>query len=423
MVKRYAIANNKYLEDYDKTKPIVYLIYLDANNMYGAAISDYLPTGNFQWIDTTNINLENLKDDGEYGYLFEVDVEYPEYIHHWHSDLPYLPEKRSTEFSTCQKLLTTLYNKKKYFVHYRTLKQAIKHGLVITAFHRGIRFKQSCWLEPYIALNTEMRKNAKNDFERDFYKLMNNAVYGKTMENVRNRINMKLILNDEQMRKMINKSNFLDRTIYNENIAAVHLSKESITMNKPLYVGMAIFDLSKIIMYDFFYNVLKQKYGAKIKLLYMDTDSYCAEVQTRDIYKDIREMKNHFDTSDYPLDHMCHSDMNKKVLGKFKDATHGIPVKQFCGLRPKMYAIEVRSKVIKKIKGVKTYAVKKNIHMNDYLTCLREKKIIQTSFKNIISKKHVVSTVECNKIVLSPDDDKRIIQEDGINTLPYGHVD
>ncbi|GBM81901.1 hypothetical protein AVEN_22881-1 [Araneus ventricosus] len=178
---RYGKANNKYMKNYDKSKESNYLMYLDANNLYGRARSQYLPYGEFEWCESYNVEINRkvstLKDDSETGYIFEISLKYPKEIHDYHSDLPLCPENRIPENSKQGKLLTTLYDKEKYVVHYRSLKKYLKMGLEVVKVHRILKFKQSNWLKKYLDLNTEMRKKATNDFEKDFYKLMNNSVF------------------------------------------------------------------------------------------------------------------------------------------------------------------------------------------------------------------------------------------------------
>ena len=225
--KRYAKANNPLVEGYDSAKENSFILYLDSNNLYGYSMSQSLPMSEFQWVaDIDEIgNILDLKEDDNFGYIYEVDIEYPETLHETHKDLPFLAEKLLPPNSQHPKLLTTLKKKEKYVVHYLALKQAVEHGLIISKIHRVIKFKQSKWLAPYIQLNTDLRKRSKNAFEKDFYKLMNNAVFGKCMENVRNRLNMKLVVSEESLQRYVNKSTFLDRTIFAENVVAVHLAK------------------------------------------------------------------------------------------------------------------------------------------------------------------------------------------------------
>lgn len=184
-IGRLKYANNKYMTNYDATKLSNYLIYLDLNNLYGAAMSEFLPYKSFTWLTEDEINnfrIETCCDFGEVGYILEVDLEYPETLHDLHSDLPFCPEQRAPPIDKSSRLLTTLYNKEKYTIHYKTLKQCLQHGLKMTKIYRILKFKQKPWLKGYIQLNTMLRTNARNTFESNLYKLMNNAIFGKTME-------------------------------------------------------------------------------------------------------------------------------------------------------------------------------------------------------------------------------------------------
>ena len=255
---------------------------------------------------------------------------------------------------------------------------------------------------------------------------MNNAVFGKTMENIRNRVNVKLVNSREQLRKLAAKPNFKGPpNIFNENLISVHMKKTSLTMNKPVYLGMCILDLSKILMFDFHYNYIKPKYGNNAKLLFTDTDSFLYEIQTEDFYKDISgDVYNKFDTSDYPENHPSGipTGINKKVLGMFKDEVSGKNIKEFVGLRSKLYSfIMEKGKENKRCKGVKKQVVEKSITHEDYKTCLKTGKE-QLRKQNIIrSYEHEVYTEEVNKIALSAADDKRYLLINNNDTLAWGH--
>ena len=196
---RYAKANNKYMKNYDKNKESSFLIYDDANNLYGFAMCKKLPVSDFKWVDDLSIFTEdfikNYDEESGIGYLFVVDIEYPRNLHKLHNDLPFLPERM--KINKCTKLVCNVQDKENYLVHVLALKQALNHGLKLTKVHSVIEFRQEYWLKPYIDMNTELRKNAKNDFEKDFFKLMNNSVFGKTMENVRNHRDIKLVTTDK----------------------------------------------------------------------------------------------------------------------------------------------------------------------------------------------------------------------------------
>ena len=232
----------------------------------------------------------------------EVDLEYPRSLHDLHSDYPLAPER--VEVNKVDKLIPNLRNKKKYVIHYENLKQYLSLGLKLTRVHRGIKFKESGWLEKNIALNTDLRTAAKNDFEKDFFKLMNNSVFGKTMENIRNRVDIKLVNDKKRAEKLSAKPNFKHCNIFSEDLVAIHMKKTKLVFSKPVYLGMSILDLSKTLMYDFHYNYIKRKYGDKAELLFTDTDSLKYLIETEDFYKDVSaEVKRRFDTSNYPPDH------------------------------------------------------------------------------------------------------------------------
>ncbi|GFY59102.1 uncharacterized protein TNIN_277771 [Trichonephila inaurata madagascariensis] len=181
-----------------------------------------------------------------------------------------------------------------------------------------------------------MRTRATNDFEKDFYKLMNNSVFGKTMENIRKRLDIGLCCDPKKAGKLIAKPNFKGRTIFDENLVAIHMHKTAVLFDKPIYVGMSILDLSKSLIYDFHYNMMKPKYGGNIKLLYMDTDSFIYDIKTKDFHEDMKGMIDYFYTSEYPENNRYGLPrVNKKVLGKMKDENAGRIMEEFVGLRSK----------------------------------------------------------------------------------------
>ena len=416
---RHGKANNKYMgKSFIDTMISTYIMYLDANNLYGWSMSKPLPTHGFEWMKVDELGTWEL-----HSCILEVDLEYPKSLHDLHNDYPLAPEQIMVNKTS--KLIPNLGNKKKYVLHYENLKQYLKLGLKLTHIHRGIKFKESPWLEKYISLNTKLRTEAKNEFEKDFFKLMNNSVFGKTMENIRNRVDIKLVNNKKQAEKLSAKPNFKHCNIFSEDLVAIHMKKTKLDFDKPVYLGMCILDLSKTLMYDFHYNYIKQKYGDKAKLLLTDTDSLMYEIQTEDFYKDISgDVKDRFDTSGYPPDHPSGipSGFNKKVLGMFKDEVNDNVIEEFVGLRAKLYSYKMfEGEESKKCKGVKKSVVKKSITHEDYKTCLLTGKE-QLRKQNIIrSYEHEVYTEEVNKVALSANDDKRYILEDGINTLALGH--
>ncbi|KAG8265999.1 hypothetical protein J6590_108378 [Homalodisca vitripennis] len=321
-VKRHAMANNKDLNNkvsYNSNEPSKYLTYIDANNLYGWAMCKCMPKDGFHWLSESeirNFNVLSISDDNPLGYIVECDVGYPSYLHEHHDDLPFFSEKKCPPKSKFPKLLTTLWDKDFYVCHYMNLKQALENGLVLKRIHRVLAFNQSAWLKSYIMFNTEKRKQAKNEFEKDFYKLLNNAMFGKSIENVRDRLNIELVNNDRRLTKLISRPNFKNRIIYSENLCLVECTKDIVLFNKPIYIGFTVLELSKYHMYDFHYRIMKSFYpNNKINLLYIDTDSFFYEIYIDDLYKDFKNenIKNYFDMSDYPVDHECYFNENKKT--------------------------------------------------------------------------------------------------------------
>ena len=445
ITKKFAQANNPYVDDYDPAKPINYLMYLDANNLYGWAMSQKLPEKEFDWLTEQQLqdfDVTQFPDDAETGYILEVDLEYPAEIHDLHNDLPVAPEQRkvgedelsaySTELKTKlnlkgrpqPKLVPNLYNKTKYVIHYVNLKQYMRLGVRLLRIHRGIEFRQSFWLKKYISLNTEKRKQARNAFEKDFFKLLNNSIFGKTMENVRGRTNLELVHEERRLKKITAKPNFNRVHIFNEDLTAAHCLSTKIELNKPIYVGFAILDLSKTLMYDFHYGYIKTKYGDNAQLCFTDTDSLLYDVKTADIYQDMAEDADKFDTSDYPTDHFLHSVANKKVIGKMKDETASVPIKEFVGLRSKMYSMTYGGGVEKKTaKGIKKSTIRQSLRHAMYKDVLFQEMVTQATMRVIRSISHQLYSMVCNKKALSPFDDKRYILEDKFTTRAHGHVD
>ena len=245
------------------------------------------------------------------------------------------------------------------------------------------------------------------------------------MENIRNRVDVKLVNDKKQAEKLSAKPNFNHCNIFSEDLVAIHMEKTRLVFNKPVYLGMCILDLSKTLMYDFHYNYIKPKYGDKAKLLFTDTDSLMYEIQTEDLHKDISsDVKLRFDTSDYPPNHPSGipSGFNKKVIGMFKDEVGGKVIGEYVGLRAKLYSYKMfEGEESKKCKGVKKSVVKNSIAHEIYKKCLFTGKEQLRKMNIIISHKHEVYTEEVNKIALCPDDDKKHILEDGAHTLALGH--
>ncbi|XP_074035338.1 uncharacterized protein [Leptinotarsa decemlineata] len=424
---RYLEANNKYMPTYDPTKPSKYIMYSDVNNLYGWAMSQFLPYGGFEWVDT-NIDVSQIPDDNLEGYILQVDLEYPERLHDLHKDFPFCPEHRAPPNSKLTKLMPTLFNKTEHTLHYRNLKQALEHGLKSTKIHKVLKFKQSAWLRPYIELNTRLRTAANTSFEKNQFKSANNAIFGKTMENIRLHRIVKLVSSYEGRfgaKNIISSPRFYNRIIFDSNLMAIELKKADLIFNKPMYVDMAILDLSKTCMFQFHYEfMLPIMNMEKCKLLYTDTDSFIYELSCDDGYKDI--IKKHiskFDTPDYSRDNEYNIPLAiEKVPGLMKDEANGKIITHFAGLRSKMYNYKVQDvKVVKKVKGVKYGVVKNKLSFEDYVDYLKNFKQKNITQCTIRSFAHNVFSIEQTKIALSPYDDKRHLIPKSFDTLPWGH--
>ncbi|XP_022810605.1 uncharacterized protein LOC111347644 [Stylophora pistillata] len=239
--------------------------------------------------------------------------------------------------------------------------------------HRVLEFNQSPpWLKQDIDFNTQKRTQAKNAFDKDFFKLMNNSVFGKTMEKLRKRVDVRLVTDEEKLLKLASKPTFISSKICNDNLVAVHKIKETLPLNRPAYVGMCILDLSKALMYDFHHNYIKKKYGDKAKLLFTNSDSLTYEIQADDVYKDFWNDKEMFDNSDYPKHSKYYDESNKKVIGKFKDETCGTPI---VGLRSKMYSyVKDGNKGSRTAKGIEKNVTKNDLKHENYKEVLFDNK-------------------------------------------------
>ena len=273
-------------------------------------------------------------------------------------------------------------------------------------------------------MNTELKKLARNDFEKDLFKLMNNSVFGKTMENIRKHRDIKLVTTDKKRSKLISELNYHTINLISEDLSIMEMKKTKVKMNKPIYLGLSILEISKILMYEFWYDYIKPKYGNNVKLCYTDTDSFIINIKINDFYEDIaNDVECKFDTSNYEVNRPLPMGKNKKGIGLMKDELGGKIITEFATLRPKTYSfLTDDGKEDKKTKGTKKCVIKKMIKFNDYKKCLLNDEVIFKSQQRFISKKHDVYTENISKVALSSNDDKRIVLSDKITSYPYGYT-
>ena len=291
IARRYAKASKKYMKNYDPTKPSICISYVDINNLHGSAMSSYLPYGGFKWLkNVDNFDVNSVSEKSPVRYILEVDLKYPDELHVLRNDYSLAPEKLailydmlSNYYGDVMKLVQNLGDKTNYVLHYRDLQLYLSLGMKLTKIHRVLRFKKSNWMKECIDFNTKERMNAANSFEKDFFKLMINSVYGKTMENLQKRINVSLVNNEKDFLKYTSRPIHITHNIFAKNYAANHEIKPILMLKKPIYVGFAALELSKWLTYDFHYNFVKNILMLNCCLL---AESLTYEIKSEDVYEE-----------------------------------------------------------------------------------------------------------------------------------------
>lgn len=440
--KRHVQANNPYMKDYDPSKPNSYILYADYNNLYAAGLRDAIPYKGFRWLSPTEVekfDVMSVPEESSVGYIMEVTLSYPVHLHKDHEDFCLAVEKSFVSYEELSpyqktllneidipyredvKLLGSLKDKLNYVVHYKVLQTYLKLGMVLVETHKVLTFEQAPIFRKYLDFNTEARKNSVSLFEKNFYKLCNNSLFGKSLEQTRKHKNIRFVRSVAEASKLITKPNFKEYRIINENLVAIHLTKTRVELDKPLYIGFTVLDLSKNEMVNFLYNVMKKKYHDRVKVCYSDTDSFVMEIFCEDLYSDLIELKPYFDFSNYPKSHFLFDDSKKAQIGLMKDEFAGKIIRSFVGLRPKLYAIVTEDEYEeKKAKGVSKSVVRNELTFQDYYNVLLNSKDVYKNMIQFRSINHTIYTINSRKVALRNFDSKRYILPDGINTLPFG---
>ena len=397
-----------------------------------------------------------IDPDANRWFALEVDLEYPTELHNLHNDYPLAVEKRCVlkeelspynqaflknlgeKHHSVEKLIPDLKDKSNYVCSLKNLQFYVKQGLRLKKIHKVLTATQAAWMEPFITFNTLKRTAATSKFEKDFFKLMNNSCYGKLIEDIRKRMRVTAILNGARATRLTKKPQVSGFHILDEEVTLLQSIPRIATLNKPIAAGFQVLESAKLLMADWWYCKLKPKYGDGIKLLMSDTDSFLYQVKTEDIYKDMIEMKEDMDMSEYPKGACIktsegllplYDGINKKVIGKMSDEKPGDIISEVVALKPKMYSIKTQSywypsidpyPTTKRAKGIPKVA-QKRMTFDDYLHILKTSSTSTTKFRSIRSIKHVNKTLEFKKRALSAFDDKKFILDDGICTLSYGH--
>jgi len=447
-LKRHAKANNKYMKNYNKKLLSNFIIYLDMNGLYSKAMMDFLPYNLLGFDNKIKLNeILDMPLNGNYGYFVEVDIEIPENLHDKFKDYPPCPENisiKKEELSDYQKeilkinkrnyngknekLILNLNNKVKYFCHFSYLQNIKNLGCNITKLHRALKFEQSEWMKPYIIKNQTLRANAKNKFEEDFYKLMNNSCYGKTMENVLQYEQFDIIESEKIFKNRVDKDGFKSAILLN-GLYFINSARENIIFNKPIYIGCAILDLSKTYMLNFHYGFMKNYDN---DLLYSDTDSLVYDVKHKDFYNEMYKNRNKFDLSKVGISEFNDLE-NHKINGVMKDETSMFPIKEWISLCPKTYSYILddeeeyknfcKKKEIEKHiknKGVTKSTIKHQICHDDFKDIFINNIDKDKNMTILKSRRHQIFTENFNKKVLSSFDDK-FYRISANEALPYGH--
>jgi hypothetical protein len=446
VVNKYAEANNSYMEGlYDKNKNSTFIDYIDMNNLYGYSMMQPLPIGGFKWV-------ENIihKTTSKFGYIYEVDLTYPDALHDSHSDFPLAPESWIPPGSKQEKLIPHFLPRKNYVVDGATLDYYIKKGLTVSNIHKCLQYRQSPWLKSYIELNSKLRASSTTEFAKNFFKLMNNSVYGQTLMDVTKFLDFEFVNTQKRYKALHRKPHLIKNEPFifpcsncDDNnpakdcseeqncFVAVEKLKTKLFLNRPIYTGFKILELSKLHMYKFWYDILKANYGNKLQLLMTDTDSFIFKIDCDDIFEELAKYKHMFDFSNYDKTHKHFSTQNKKVPGKMKREYPGDIIMQFVGLRSKCYSFkfwfdEIEKKVAK---GVTRVNKDKHLTFGDYVKVLTSQYPKTVTERKLQSNKMRMHLIEQEKVALDSDDDKRIwlghdkepLTEEWGRTVPHGH--
>ena len=377
------------------------------------------------WLD----EILNTPDDSEIGYFLEVDLKYPDNIKQKTKYFPFCAENKKIDpdkyndymnkikpmnYTKSKKLICDWSDKKKYLIHYRMLKFYVRYGMIVEKIHEIISFKQSKWLEKYISFNTQKRNRARIDFEKDFFKLLVNAAFGKFLENVRNRLGDIELIKKDDIKKIINRQSKLTfngiQKSY-ENYDSYTFKQNQVVMDKAIYVGFSILELSKLHMYETYYDTLQPYFGQEnLQLHYIDTDGMILSMKTENIIKDLKNLEDIFDFSNLDESHELFSNKNKKVVGKFKnECTKNIWIDEFVCLRSKAFSFKCKNNDEKKnkIKGI-SKSQSKHIKFEEYYICLFGKEYQkECDIYNIRSLNHEMLLQKVRKSTLTIFDDKR----------------
>jgi hypothetical protein len=421
--KRKAKANNIHVENYNDQDQQTFIVSLNLNNAYGWAMSQNLPWDNFRWVDENQYpDVKNLDENDETGYIFEVDLKYPNKLHDAHSDLPFCCV-HSTEPDE-PRLAVNLYDKKNYVILDQNLKQCLNHGLKLIKIHRVLQFTKKRWLKKYVFHNTTLRNKAQDSLERNFYKMLNIYIYGKLKERCDQYRYTKVITTAEDLRE------FNPNVRINKDVGLVEEISEGTKSERSIFAMFTVLELSKMRMYQFHYDVMVKKYGKSVKLLHFNVDNLIYEIETEDFYTDLKSDPKLL--AEFVPDGDLSGKKPEEVLGKMKDDSDGKIISKFYSTRYSNHFIRFAdgpdgtdrsdgSCKIMLIKPVLTAQEKKTLTEQDFDKCIFNDEKIKMEIVKTETKDYKVYIYKNVDPVIFPGDQKRYIEEDKINTLAKGH--
>ena len=455
--KHHSWSNHKSVpENYDGDDDemlTMELAYIDVNNLYGHALCQKLPQDSFAWMsqnELASIDWQTVDVNGDIGYTLEVDLVYPPALQDYTIDLPFAPVHMTPDFAWfpkymqnawqklypegkkykgTRKLLMTCMNKSKYVVHFRILQFYLKQGMQLGMVWRGIRYRQAAFFKPYVDYNSAKRQAASDEMLKDYYKLRNNSLYGKTMENIRGRRKFKLVNDAAQHERLCSRDSFVSSVYFTQDLVGVNCASHEVKLNKPVYIGQAVLDDSKLEMYELRYVKLRhyqEEFKCHIQVVGGDTDSFFLHIVSCSLDKIFAAMVRDklLDTSNYPPSHPLYSKELKARLGCVKDEAGGTKFVEFILLHPKCYSMlpSAGGCSVRKAKGVQSHLVKNVLQHSDYREVYDGSSNGKSFFmtRRIGSEKHQLYTMKKHKLALCAFDDKRAWINRNVS-LPYGY--
>lgn len=442
---RLARANNTQMPEgcYDPGNPTSFIYFLDFNSLYPSVMSEFLlPTYGFRWLSDFEIDrleIMTIPADSDTGYILVCDIEYPDHLHDLHDAFPMCPEnilvgeedvsqytkelaaECKVNLRPGKKLCLTLRTKNNYAVHYRTLQCYIRHGLVLKNIHRVICFRQSLWLRDFMTYTTEKRRNATNEFDSLLYKSVACNVFGKTIENVKQRINVRIVTSPETLRRLVSKPSFQAVRVFDNNLAAVQLFRNSVKLNKPIAVGYSVLELSKLKMYEFWYDVLLTEFkDYTVSLLMSDTDSFLVHIEGESVNQNSIEQilyknRGKFDFSKLEDTHPLKDNANRQIPGKMKLQLPNAVIMEAVVLSSKCYSILTNRGSLTAMKGASG-----SLQHEIFKDCIEREKCYVGKIKSVKNFGQTLYHVSTERRMLSPIDTKRFYFSAN-QSASYGH--